>query len=137
MEPYADDDAKRRKRNFFGFNPESNIQGWILVSKEGLPISSAFAREVNEEIVSAAIAAIQGVSERVVKELARGDLKRILIEGVEGIIILSKVGSKVILGRLVKSDANSGMVSFDIQGLSYKIAQLLDDPDKTDDKKGE
>lgn len=45
-------------------------------------------------------AAILSVSERAVEELARGDLKRILIEGVEGIIILSKSGENAILYTL-------------------------------------
>ena len=108
MDPYADDDAKRRKRNFFGFNP--GIQGWILLSKEGLPINSALPRDVNDSIVSAMSAAILSVSERAVKELTRGNLKRILIEGAEGIIILSKAGPNYILCTLVKSDASQGML---------------------------
>ena len=136
MEPYADNDAKRKKR-IGDFFRNTGIKDWILVSKEGLPIYSTLKGYVNEDIVSAAIAAIQSVSERVVEELTRGDLKRILIEGVDGLMILSKIGSEAILCTLAKSDANSGMVFLNIHGLSNKIAELLDDPDKDDNKKVE
>ncbi|MFX0001415.1 MAG: roadblock/LC7 domain-containing protein [Candidatus Hodarchaeota archaeon] len=104
----------------------SDIQGSAIVSVQGLPICSVLARDVNDGIVSAMSAAILSVSERAVEELARGDLKRILIEGVDGIIILSKAGDNAILCTLAKSDASLGMVFLNIQSVSKKIAELLD-----------
>ncbi len=104
----------------------SDIQGSAIVSIQGLPICSVLARDVNDGIVSAMSAAILSVSERAVEELARGDLKRILIEGLEGIIILSKAGENAILCTLARADASLGMVFLNIQSVSQKIAQLLD-----------
>ena len=104
----------------------ADIQGSAIVSVQGLPICSVLARDVNDGIVSAMSAAILSVSERAVEELARGDLKRILIEGVDGIIILSKAGQNAILCTLAKSDASLGMVFLNIQSVSNKIAELLD-----------
>ena len=104
----------------------ADIQGSAIVSVQGLPICSVLAREVNDGIVSAMSAAILSVSERAVEELARGDLKRILIEGVDGKIILSKAGQNAILCTLAKSDASLGMVFLNIQSVSNKIAELLD-----------
>jgi hypothetical protein len=111
-------------RQMEAVNP--NIQGSSIVSVQGLPICSALARDVNDGIVSAMSAAILSVSERAVDELARGDLKRILIEGVDGIIILSKAGENAILCTLAKSEASLGMVFLNIQSVSNKIAELLD-----------
>ncbi|MFW9824284.1 MAG: roadblock/LC7 domain-containing protein [Candidatus Thorarchaeota archaeon] len=111
-------------RKMEAMNP--NIQGSAIVSVQGLPICSALARDVNDGIVSAMSAAILSVSERAVEELARGDLKRILIEGVDGIIILSKAGENAILCTLAKSEASLGMVFLNIQSVSNKIAELLD-----------
>ncbi len=104
----------------------SDIQGSAIVSVQGLPICSALARDVNDGIVSAMAAAILSVSERAVEELSRGAFKRILIEGTEGVIILSKAGENAILSTLCKSDASLGMVFLNIQSVSKKIAELLD-----------
>ena len=104
----------------------ADIQGSAIVSVQGLPICSVLARDVNDGIVSAMSAAILSVSERAVEELARGNLKRILIEGVDGIIILSKAGNNAILATLTKADASLGMVFLNIQSVSQKIADLLD-----------
>jgi hypothetical protein len=96
------------------------------VSVQGLPICSALSGEVNDGIVSAMSAAILSVSERAVQELARGDLKRILIEGLDGLIILSRAGENAILCVLASNDASLGMVFLNIQSVSQKIAGLLD-----------
>lgn len=104
----------------------SEIQGSAIVSVQGLPICSVLSRDVNDGIVSAMSAAILSVSERAVEELARGDLKRILIEGKDGIIILSRAGANAILCTLAKSDASLGMVFLNIQSVSNKISELLD-----------
>lgn len=121
MNPYNDD--VKRRRNFFGFNPD--IEGSIIVSKDGEPIYSALARDINEELVSAMSAAILSVSERALKELVRGDLKRILIESVDGIIILSEAGENAILCTLARSDASLGMLFLNIEHTSKKIAKIL------------
>ncbi len=104
----------------------SDIQGSAIVSVQGLPICSALSRGVNDGIVSAMSAAILSVSERAVQELARGNLQRILIEGIEGIIILSRAGENAILCTLARPDASLGMVFIHIQSVSKKIATLLD-----------
>jgi len=104
----------------------AEIQGSAIVSVQGLPICSVLARDVNDGIVSAMSAAILSVSERAVEELARGDLKRILIEGNDGIIILSKAGENAILCTLCKANASLGMVFLNIQSVSRKISELID-----------
>lgn len=103
-----------------------DIQGSTIVSVQGLPICSVLAKGVNDGIVSAMSAAILSVSERAVEELARGELKRILIEGEKGIVILSKAGQNAILCTLCRPQASLGMVFLTIQNVSKKIAKLLD-----------
>jgi len=124
--PYPKDFLKRMGE------VNSDIQGSAIVSVQGLPICSVLARDVNDGIVSAMSAAILSVSERTLKELARGDLRRILIEADDGIIILSKAGSKAILCTLAKSNASLGMVFLNIQSVSNRIAELLDGDDYDD-----
>lgn len=104
----------------------SDIQGSAIVSVQGLPICSVLSQNSNEGIVSAMSAAILSVSERAVEELRRGQLKRILIDGDEGIIILSRAGSNAILCTLAKPNASLGMVFLNIQSISRKIALMLD-----------
>jgi len=87
-------------------NPD--IQGSVIVSIQGLPICSTLSSDTNYEIVSAICAAILAMSKHAVEELVCGKLKRILIEGVDGKIVLSKAGENAILCTLAKNNANLG-----------------------------
>ncbi len=111
----------------------SEIQGSAIVSIQGLPIADALPRlrteyggETNSGIISAMSAAIISVSERAVSELARGNFKRIMIEGDEGLIILSRAGNNAILCVLTVSNPSLGMVFLNITAASKKVANLLD-----------
>ncbi len=104
----------------------SDIEGSAIVSVQGLPICSVLNKSTNDGIVSAMSAAIQSVSERAVEELDRGELKRILIEGLNGSIILSKAGENAILCTLCSANSSWGMVFLNIQSVSNRIAALLD-----------
>ncbi|MFX1327968.1 MAG: roadblock/LC7 domain-containing protein [Promethearchaeota archaeon] len=81
-------------------------QGWILVSREGLPIKSALSSDINDELTSAICAALVSMSNHAVQELSHGELKQILIEGVDGIIKLSKASKDLILCTLLKHGAS-------------------------------
>ena len=71
---------------------------------EGLPITSTLPQGVDEKRVAAMTATLFSLAKRAaLKELARGDLKRILIEGNEGSIILSKAGENAISCKLFGS----------------------------------
>ena len=102
---YTDEDLRIMLEKLLEVNPD--IQGGAIISVQGLPICFMLAHNTNEELVSAMSAAILTMSEHAVKELIRGDLKRVLIEGNERIIILSKVGEEYILCLLVRSEASS------------------------------
>ncbi|MGV9172126.1 MAG: roadblock/LC7 domain-containing protein [Promethearchaeia archaeon] len=104
----------------------SDITGSSIVSIQGLPICSALPKDTNEGIVSAMSAAILSVSERAVEELSRGELKRVLIEGVDGTVLLSRAGQNAIICALLQENASLGMVFLHVQSTSKKIALLLD-----------
>ena len=111
----------------------SEIQGSAIVSIQGLPIASALPRlrteyggETNDGIISAMSAAIISVSERAVSELVRGSFKRIMIEGDQGLIILSKAGKNAILCVLTVPNPSLGMIFLNITATSKKIARFLD-----------
>ena len=69
-------------------------------------------------------AAILSMSERAVEELDRGKLKRILIEGVDGIMILYKVRENAILIVSTTTSARLGLIELDSnpQNWSARIA---------------
>jgi predicted regulator of Ras-like GTPase activity (Roadblock/LC7/MglB family) len=78
-------------------------------TKEGLPIDSDFSQEIDEGRIAAMSAAILSVSERYVKEYGIGNLKRILLDAGDVMLVLSKQGEEGFL-RLMASDNDPSLL---------------------------
>jgi predicted regulator of Ras-like GTPase activity (Roadblock/LC7/MglB family) len=101
------------------------VEASAIVSVQGLPIVSAMPKGVDDSIIAAMSAAILGVSERAVNELARGRLQQILIQGDEGYVILKRAGDDALLAVMARSDSNLGMIFIVMKGMAQKISLLL------------
>jgi hypothetical protein len=101
------------------------IEASALVSVQGLPIVSAMPKGVDDAIIAAMSAAILGVGERAAKELSRGNLQQILIQGDAGYIILNRAGQDALLAVMTKSDSNLGMIFYMIKGVAQKLSLLM------------
>jgi predicted regulator of Ras-like GTPase activity (Roadblock/LC7/MglB family) len=101
------------------------IEASALVSIQGLPIVSAMPRGVDDSIIAAMSAAILGVGERASKELSRGNLQQILIQGDTGYIILKRAGEEALLAVMTKSDSNLGMIFLMMKGVAQKLSLLM------------
>ena len=93
---------------------------------QGLPICSSLGSKSNENMVAAMAAAILSVGERAAQELARGKLKRILLDGEDGLIILQQSGVNTILCVLVENDRQLGLIFILMQSIAKKIARILE-----------
>ncbi len=71
-------------------------------------------------------AAILSVGERAAQELARGNLKRVLLEGINGLIILQQAGEHTILCVLIRSDRQLGLIFMLMESLARRISNILE-----------
>jgi predicted regulator of Ras-like GTPase activity (Roadblock/LC7/MglB family) len=101
------------------------VEASAIVSVQGLPIVSAMPKGVDDSIIAAMSAAILGVSERATRELTRGKLQQILIQGDEGYVILKRAGEDALLAVMARSDSNLGMIFIVMKGVAQKISLLL------------
>ncbi len=106
-----------------GNNPE--IVAGAIMSVQGLPIASALPRTANEGIVSAMAAALTSVSIRACEELGRGIMKRLLVEGNNGMFICQTAGQNSILTVLTAQEAKLGMVYLDLDKYTKRIGDIL------------
>ncbi len=123
MSSDAVDDIQKILKSMEASTP--GIEASALVSIQGLPIVSAMPRGVDDAIIAAMSAAILGVGERAAKELSRGNLQQILIQGDTGYVILKRAGEDALLAVMTKSDSNLGMIFLMIKGVAQKISLLL------------
>ena len=101
------------------------VEGCLLVTAQGLPIDAALDGKADEDLISAITAAISSVSERVTKELGRGQLNNISILGEHGYIILLDVAARAVLTVLAKTNSNLGLILLLSKKSCNQLAELI------------
>ncbi|OYT30477.1 MAG: hypothetical protein B6U95_00090 [Thermofilum sp. ex4484_82] len=103
----------------------TGVEAITLVSVEGLPLVSATSLKVDDVAVSAMTSAMLAIGEKASKELERGNLIKILVEGEKGYIVATQVNSSAILTVLTKKNVNLGLIFLKMKQLANKISNLL------------
>jgi predicted regulator of Ras-like GTPase activity (Roadblock/LC7/MglB family) len=98
-----------------------HVQATAVVSNDGLVIASRLPAEVEEDRIGAMGAAILSISTRSGGELERGEILRVLIEGVDGYILIRNIGDVAILVALAEKDVRLGLLFYE----ANKCIQLL------------
>ena len=102
-----------------------DVEGAVLVDRDGLPIASVLASGVDDSHVAAMAAAMLGLGERVVEELVKGTLNRVLIQGDNGYILFVEAGKETVLTVLTTERAKLGMIFLDANRAARQIAHLM------------
>ena len=102
-----------------------DIEGAAVIDNDGLMIASALGQDSDDESVAAMGAALLGLSERIVAELARGVFELVMIRGDSGYIIMTRSGPDAVLAVLANDSAKLGLLFLDITRTSKEIASLL------------
>jgi predicted regulator of Ras-like GTPase activity (Roadblock/LC7/MglB family) len=103
----------------------ADVQGSALVTPDGLPLASSLPGGMDDERVSAMSAAMLSLGERIGKELARGDIDRIYVEGSEGFSILTKCGEEAVFIVLAGKAAKQGVLMLEIKRAVSELKLLV------------
>jgi uncharacterized protein len=103
----------------------SDVQGAALVSPDGLPLASSLPGTMDEERTSAMSAAMLSLGERIGKELARGTVEKIMVEGNDGYGILMGCGDDAVLLVLASQSAKQGLLMLDIKRTVTELKAAL------------
>ncbi|NMG06125.1 roadblock/LC7 domain-containing protein [Brasilonema sp. UFV-L1] len=103
----------------------SDVQGAVLVSPDGLTLSSSLPSGMDEERVSAMAAAMISLGERIGGELSRGNIERIFVEGDKGFGILSGCGEDAVLLVLASDSAKQGLLMLEIKRVLTELKKAM------------
>ncbi|MBW4669240.1 MAG: roadblock/LC7 domain-containing protein [Cyanomargarita calcarea GSE-NOS-MK-12-04C] len=103
----------------------SDVQGAALVSPDGLALASVLPGGMDEERTAAMSASMLSLGERICRELARGSVDRIVVEGEKGYGVLVGCGADAVLLVLANATVKQGLLFLEIKRAVSKIAPLL------------
>ncbi|MCJ2543908.1 roadblock/LC7 domain-containing protein [Thermostichus vulcanus] len=103
----------------------ASVQGTALVSPDGLTLASSLMGGMDEERVAAMSAAMLSLSERISRELSRGKVERILVEGEAGLGILTSCTQEAVLLVLADSSAKLGLLNLEIKEIVKELSSCF------------
>ncbi|MBD0344681.1 MAG: roadblock/LC7 domain-containing protein [Coleofasciculus sp. Co-bin14] len=103
-----------------------DVQGAAMVTPDGLPLATSLPGAMDDERVSAMSAAMLSLGDRIGRELARGEIDRIYVEGDEGFSILTSCGEDAVLLVLAGKTAKQGVLMLEIKRIlsALKVALM-------------
>lgn len=110
-------------QNFVVSSPD--IQGAAVVTPDGLPLASVLPGSMDEERTAAMSAAMLSLGERIGRELSRGNIDRIFVQGESGYGVLTSCGNEAMLLTLATKEAKQGMLFLEIKQISDKVAAVM------------
>ena len=102
-----------------------DVEASAVVSVDGLIMASSLPSGVDEDRISAMSAAMLSLGDRIAEELRRGTLRRVYIEGSDGIIVLMAIGVEAVLTVMARSTAKLGLVFLDMRRAVEDLERLL------------
>jgi predicted regulator of Ras-like GTPase activity (Roadblock/LC7/MglB family) len=102
-----------------------DIEASAVVSVDGLIMASSLPADYDEDRISAMSAAMLSLGDRIADELKRGHLKRVYIEGTDGIIVLMAVGEDAVLTVMARSSAKLGLVFLDMSRAVKDLTEII------------
>ena len=106
-------------------NNNSQIQGVILTNSEGLVLISALSSNLEEEKTAAISSGVIDWVEKLFKEINKGELDRIIIEGGKGYCVLVNCQHDVFLLVIAGKVLVKGRLFLEIKSLVKQIQSSL------------
>jgi len=104
----------------------SDIEASACISSDGFNLASALNKDVDPDRYSAMCASLLALANRAAQEVQRGNLKLVLVEGDQGVMLLVQAGQDSILAVAAKPSRNLGMIFMNAKKFALKIIDTLD-----------
>jgi predicted regulator of Ras-like GTPase activity (Roadblock/LC7/MglB family) len=80
---------------------------------------------MDEDRIGAMSAALLSLGDRATRELVRGNLERVLLQGERGYVIMSAAGEEAVLTVLARPNAKLGLIFLDIKRAAGSLAKAI------------
>ncbi len=105
----------------------SDIEASATMTTDGYIIGAVLGKDADEDRFAAMCAALLALAERAAQEIARGDMKQLMIEGSQGLMLLVRAGENKVLAVAAKPTVNLGRIFLEARKCAARVDQLIDD----------
>ncbi|PIE19746.1 MAG: hypothetical protein CSA65_01060 [Proteobacteria bacterium] len=117
------ENLNRILRNLQTESPD--VEACALISEDSLIIASALPQHVEELRVAGMCATLLNLGTRAARELKRGDLKQVLINGESGYVVMMTASRGTMLITMTTPNAKLGLVFLDMSTAIEEISKII------------
>ncbi|NIR60297.1 MAG: hypothetical protein GWO02_12680 [Gammaproteobacteria bacterium] len=103
----------------------TEIEASAVISGDGLTLASVLAEGVDPDRFGAMCASLLALADQAAQEVARGQLKQVLVEGDRGTMLLVHAGSDAVLAVAARPGINLGMVFLEAKKAANEVTAAL------------
>jgi predicted regulator of Ras-like GTPase activity (Roadblock/LC7/MglB family) len=104
----------------------ADIEASSCISSDGYNIASVLGQGVDADRFGAMCASLLALAHRAAQEIQRGNLKLVLVEGEQGVMLLVQAGPDAILAVAAKPSKNLGMIFLEARKIAQKLLAVLE-----------
>jgi predicted regulator of Ras-like GTPase activity (Roadblock/LC7/MglB family) len=102
-----------------------HIEASSVMTRDGISVASVLQEGVDTDRLGAMCASLLSLGDTTAKELKRGKVQQLLLEGENGYILIMHVGNKAVLGVVARPGAQLGMVLVEAKKTAEEILRVL------------
>jgi predicted regulator of Ras-like GTPase activity (Roadblock/LC7/MglB family) len=102
-----------------------HIEASSVMSRDGIGVASVLADGVDPDRLGAMCASLLSLADTTAKELQRGKINQLVLEGENGYVLIIHVGAKAVLGIVTRKNASLGMVFVEAKKTADEILKIL------------
>jgi predicted regulator of Ras-like GTPase activity (Roadblock/LC7/MglB family) len=103
----------------------SDIEASAAITTDGFIIGAVLDKNVDEDRFAAMCASLLALAERAAEEISRGDMKQVMVEGSQGLMLLVRASNDAVLAVAAKPTVNLGRVFLEARKSAVKIQEVL------------
>lgn len=103
-----------------------DIEASACISSDGFSLAAVLGDGVDPDRFGAMCASLLALAHRAAQEVQRGNLKLVLVEGEQGVMLLVQAGPNTILAVAAKPSKSLGMIFMDAKKFAKKLVETLD-----------
>lgn len=115
--------ARSILRELNASSPE--IEASATMTTDGYIIGAVLGADTDEDRFAAMCASLLALAERAADEIRRGQMKQLLIEGTQGLMLLVRAGEDKVLALAAKPTVNLGRVFLEARRCAARINEVI------------
>ena len=104
----------------------TDIEASSCISGDGYSLASVLGQGVDPDRFAAMCASLLALAHQAAQEVQRGNLKLVLVEGDQGVMLLVQAGPDHILAVAAKPSKNLGMIFIESRKVAQKLLGVLE-----------